>query len=71
MQSSFASAGQTSRKQSLVEHYSAADSNIAEEHLSLQQAHRQQLVPTPKSERHKEIRSSEPTTQARGERPIR
>lgn len=76
MQSCTASAGQTSRKQSLVEHHSAADSNIAdgqgeEEHLSQQQAHSQQLVPTPLNEHHEETPSSEPTTQARGKRPIR
>lgn len=76
MQSSSASAGQTSRKPSLVEHHSAADSNIAdgqeeEEHLSLQQTHRQQLVPTPQNKHHEEVPGSEPTMQARGERPIR
>ena len=76
MQSCTARANQTSRRQSLVEHHSAAVSNIAdgqgeEEHLSQQQEQRQHLVPTPQNEHQEETLSSEPLTQARRERPIR
>ncbi|KAK0150886.1 hypothetical protein N1851_008008 [Merluccius polli] len=76
MQSCTAPADQTIRRQSLVEHHSAAVSNIAdgqgeEEHLSQQQEQRQHLVPTPQNEHQEETPSSEPPTQARRERPIR